>query len=149
MADYTTTAANIEFSFHAILDSNRRAGAAIAVGDIVRLDDSNRWIPAQANSLQNAGKQGQIGIVAASASAEGQPCIVCTKDPQLVIGFVLTLGEAVVMSAAAAGKMAPASDISTGEAAVLLGWPISRHGTATNEGNKINFDPIVSTIVHP
>ena len=149
MADYTTTAANIAFSNHAVLDSNRRAGAAIAVGDIVRLDNSNRWVAAQANSLANTGKQGSIGIVAASASAAGQPCIVCTKDPQLVIGFVLTLGTAVTMSAANAGKMAPASDISTGEAAVLLGWPTSRHGTATNAGNKVNFDPIVSTIVHP
>ena len=147
MADYTTAPANINFSASAEFDSGKLAAAALAVGTIVRLDDNNHWAAAEADSLANAGTA--LGIVAAASAAANQPCIVCTHDPQLQIGIVLTMGTAVVLSAANAGKMAPAGDISTGEAAVLLGWPLSRNATADHEDNKIHFQPVVSLALHP
>lgn len=125
MADYSLTAANIEFSEGAQLVGGHVAGAAIDVGEIVYYDpDDKKWKLAQATSAAAAGED-NIGMAACSAAADGHPLIVCLRDPELVLSATLAVNTFQVVSAAAAGGIAPSSDLGSGNYLTHLGTAIS------------------------
>ena len=98
----------------------RVADAALAVGDVVRVS-TNGVAKAQADSAANA--TGVLGI-AVKACPAGQPPALCYGG--LLTGFSgLTPQTRYVLSAAAAGAIAPAADLGTGDEFVEVGIAVS------------------------
>ena len=125
MADYTITVGDIAASQGASLDRNTLGGEALTAGQAVRLNSSNRWVAAQADDADNVGTQGNVGITLTSCEGDGKPVIVVRRDTEFNPGFALVAGTQVVLSAAAAGGLAPDSDLASTNIPVLLGVPLT------------------------
>jgi hypothetical protein len=117
MADITITAASVLASTTA--KNNRGvAGQAITAGQVVYLDGTdNRYKLAIATSKPTAEALG----IATNNAAAGQPLIVAEFDENLSIGGTVVVGTVYVLSAAAAGAIAPVADLAAGNFVTLLG----------------------------
>jgi len=118
MADITVTAASVVAASSASR-TNETAGGTITAGQAVFKNSSNVWLAAQADSADTAGTAGKIGI-ALNGAAINQPVSVVTAGA-LTAGATLVVGETYVLSAAAAGGIAPVGDLETGDYVTVLG----------------------------
>lgn len=117
MSDISITAANVAKTTTNSVEYGT-AGGTITAGMAVYLDEADsRYKAARANSAATAICSG-IALHGASA---GQPLAVQTGGI-ITIGGTAVVGEQYVVSAAAAGGIAPLSDLSTGNYVVPLGW---------------------------
>jgi hypothetical protein len=113
MADLSVTAANVR----GLGDRNTGvAGAAINAGDVIRLNTSNQWVPAQSNSAVNAAAS---AIALNSAPAANMPVEYQLGGP-INPGGTVAVGKVYVLSVNA-GKMAPIDDIAGGEFITIVG----------------------------
>lgn len=114
MVDYTVTPANVQPT--GSLEITRAiAGAAITAGQPLR-QSGGLVYPAQADALINATV---IGI-SLNGAAVGQP-VSYTKSGTIDMGTTFAVGDVVVLSAAAAGGIAPVADLVSTNAVSLLG----------------------------
>lgn len=121
MADLTITAANVVKGADANYETGT-AGAAITAGQSVYKDtsDSNKWKLASSATTSALAGSGGIGISLHAASS-GQPVVVQTSGT-VTIGATLTVGQVYVVSASAAGGIAPFTDLNTNNYVTLLGY---------------------------
>lgn len=117
MADLTITAANVVAQDGATT-VQVTAGGTVARGNPVYLDsaDSNQAKAGRAN----AATTDEVYGIALNDAADEQPLVVITSG-DLSLGAILTVGETYVLSAAAAGGIAPISDLTTGNYVTVLG----------------------------
>ena len=91
-----------------------QAGQTITAGMVVVLSAAGEWYPADASLPPPTGVNinSLVGIALNNAVA-GQPLSVCISDPNLDLGAgaALTVGQTYIVSGAAAGGIAPISDI--------------------------------------
>jgi len=93
------------------------AGATITAGQLVYLDSATgRYKLAQGDA---AAEDAVVGLAAHGAS-NGQPLQIITGGV-VDLGVTLTVGEIYVLSAAAAGGIAPKGDLSSGEFVSVIG----------------------------
>lgn len=116
MADYTVTAASVQQTSTAKTRAGI-AGETLTAGQVVFRDsaDSNEIKLADCT---NADKFVAVGITI-NGAAEGQPCDYVEADIGFTPGFTAALGDVVVLSTA--GGMAPSTDLTTGDYAVICG----------------------------
>lgn len=121
MADLSITAANVVKGTGSTIE-RVTSGATITAGQLVYLDsaDSDKAKLAQGNA---AGTSTVYGISLHAALAN-QPLTVLTAGP-CNVGATLAVGQTYVLSAAAAGGIAPVSDVSTGEYVSHIGIALS------------------------
>ena len=117
MADLSVTAANVARGADAVTRQGI-AGATITAGQPLYQDpaDSYALKPARANS---AATDLVVGI-ALHGAADGQP-ITYQTEGGINLGATLTVGQIYVLSAAAAGGIAPASDLVSTNFVIVLG----------------------------
>jgi hypothetical protein len=116
MADLSITPANVR----GLGDRNTgTAGAAINAGDVIRLNTSNQWVPAQSNSAVNSGNNATLAIALNSAPAANMPVEFQLGGP-INPGGTVAIGKVYVVSVNA-GKMAPVDDIAGGEFISVVG----------------------------
>ena len=136
MADISITAANVIPSANAQLYRKTLAATSTA-GQVVYLDTNGKAALADANA--SAAASTVYGILVTGGGA-GQLATVCTKDPALVIGATVAIGDILILSATAGG-IAPAADIASGYYGTVLG--IATSTTA------INFNPTAAGAAKP
>lgn len=119
MADLVITAADVLASGSTLIEHGT-AGEAITAGQVVYKDasDSDRFKLADSDSGTAAAKVA-YGI-ALNDSADGQP-VAIARGGNVTLSAVMTAGEAYVLSAAAAGGIAPRADLAAGDDVVQLG----------------------------
>lgn len=120
MADLTQTATSVVASNRSeVRQEEGIAGATITAGMPIYKDstDGHKLKPAQATTLAAAAVVG----IALNGGASGQPIEYVTRDPALDVGATLGVGAVYVLSAAAAGGIAPEADITTGQFITILG----------------------------
>lgn len=117
MADISVTAANVAKGALATVREGT-AGATITAGQPLYEDSTDGYAlkPAQADT---AVKAKCVGIALHGAS-DGQPVKYISAGP-LNIGATLTVGQVYVVSAAAAGGVAPYGDLTTAGFVTVLG----------------------------
>jgi len=115
MVDYVITAANVKPTGSLGIQS-AIAAATITAGQVVRAIGGT-VTPAQADSIPNSAS---VVGVALNGGATGQPVNFVTGGT-VEVGTAFAIGDVVVLSAGAAGAMAPVADLSTGNVAVILG----------------------------
>jgi hypothetical protein len=131
MADISQTAANVIASASARRIS-KTAASAITAGQPVYLTSNGAVAPADANA--SATTANVLGI-AENGGGTGQRISVITKDPSLVIGATVAIGDVLILSATAGG-IAPVADLATGHFCTVLGVAIST--------TAINFAPVAA-----
>ena len=116
MADLSVVAADV-LSVSGRTAVRGPAGATITAGQLVYLNStSGKYVLAQGD---DAATDEVVGIAAHGAS-NGQPVEVITGGV-VDLGVTLTVGEIYVLSAAAAGGIAPKGDLSAGEYVSIVG----------------------------
>lgn len=118
MADITITPGNVVKGANAKTRTGR-AGGTITAGMPVYSDasDNGDFKAAQADA---ATTDAVVGIALHGAS-DGQPLTIVYEDDALNLGATLTVGQVYVLSAAAAGGIAPYSDLLQGDFVTVLG----------------------------
>lgn len=119
MADLTITAANVlRPDTLSVIDSQHIAGGTITQGQPVYMDtsDSNKLKAARAN----AATTDYVFGIALNAASSGQHVTVL-REGNITIGATLTVGQTYVLSAAAAGGIAPISDLVSTNYVSILG----------------------------
>ena len=96
------------------------AGATITAGQVVYMDVNGVAQLARANS---ATTDDAIGI-AVSGSSSGQPLTIVSSGP-LSFGSIISTGKIYVLSAAAAGGIAPIDDIAIGDYVTRIGYGLN------------------------
>lgn len=120
MADLSITPANVIAGPHAVKKTGR-AGAAISIGQaLYRAAATGDLHPADAGDASPALAE-VVGIALSSAAAAGQPVTYAAEDPHFALGATVAVGSAYVLSAAAAGGIAPDADLLAGNHATLIG----------------------------
>lgn len=114
MTDITQTAANVKINNKGSTKVET-AGEAVTQGMPLYLD-SGKWYKAQATSAKHAATR--IALTAAATDGE---FISALAGCELDLGATLTVGETYVVSANAAGAIAPIGDLITGDYANILG----------------------------
>ena len=133
MANLTQTAANVRIRSTApvvILT----ASAAVTQGMPVR-PDGDKYRPAQATTAANADSR---YIAITPASADGDPFVAVRSGSLVDLGATLVVGETYVVSATAAGAIAPIGDLSSTHFPTIL-------GVATT-ASTLQFRPIVGGV---
>jgi len=120
MADISITAANVIPSVNAET-VRKNAAETITAGQVVYLNTSGLVAKADANLSAAAAT---VYGIAANGGGSGQLITVVKKDPALVIGATVAIGDILILSATAGG-IAPAADLATGHYATVLGVAIS------------------------
>jgi hypothetical protein len=94
------------------------AGAAITAGEVLYSDstDSGKWKPAIATAAITA----EDVVIALNDAATDQPIFHATSE-DVTFNAVLAVGTVYVVSAAAAGGIAPVSDLASGNFPTILG----------------------------
>lgn len=88
------------------------AGASITIGQLLYFDSgTGTWKLADANA---SAATAQVGGIAGSAAASGQPVIVITADSDLTLGATLSMSAPVYVVSATAGGVAPSADVAAG-----------------------------------
>lgn len=137
MADLTITAANVAKGATNNRTRQGTAGGTITAGMPVYLDSADSEYKAcQANA---ATTDEAVGI-ALHAASDGQPLTLLVGG-DINMGATLTVGEVYVVSAAAAGGVAPIGDLTTGNYVTIL-------GVATTASN-LSLDIQVSSTAKP
>lgn len=118
MADLTITAANVAKAADNNNIASGTAGGTITAGMPVYQDsaDSNHLKACRANA---ATTDEAVGI-ALHAASDGQP-LTYLKSGDIDLGATLTVGETYVVSAAAAGGIAPIGDLASTNYVTILG----------------------------
>jgi hypothetical protein len=118
MSAFTVTAANVLPGANA-QKRTVTAGEAVTAGQPVWKDpaNANKYYKARANA---AGTYQAAGI-ALHAAAAGQPLVILLKDDDFTTGFTSTIGEVLMVGAAAAGDVAPVSDKAAGTYVYVFG----------------------------
>ena len=125
MADLTITAANVIAQSNVSPESGV-AGGAITIGQAISRNSQGQWVAGQADDAATADLQ---GIALTQAAAAGQPVTIAkVGDLALGAGTGMTIGGFYVLSAAAAGGIAPIGDL----ASTNILAPIGYATTATN-----------------
>ncbi len=132
MADTVITPANVLASTNAQITYNGLAGAVTNAGDVIYRDntDSNKIKP---SSASGAAPANTVTGIALNSAAVGQPVAYVVSDPNFIPGGVLVPGTLYVLSATT-GKMCPASDLASGDTAILLG--------VAKTATTMNFAPV-------
>jgi len=127
MADLSVTGSGVVASASAKTNVGT-AGATITAGQPLYEDSSDGFAlkPAQGDATKNK----VVGIALHGAS-DGQP-VKYIISGQLTAGATLVLGQTYVASAAAAGGIAPISDLGTGAYPTILGIAITTAILAVN-----------------
>lgn len=116
MADITVTAANVTPGSGAGLRYGT-AGATITAGQTVYLDTTdNKYKLARANAASTA----QVAGIALHGASNNQPLTIHTGGA-INIGGTVAVGAIYVLSAAAAGGIAPAADLTTTNRVSVIG----------------------------
>ena len=116
MADVSITAANVATSSDSTLYTlSGTAGATITQGQPLA-GETTALEPADAT---DSALHKVVGI-ALNAASSGQPVDYVIRDPEFNPGFTVTVGTVYVLGDAAGG-IAPAADLSSGEYAVVIG----------------------------
>lgn len=136
MANLTQTAANVRLRAPSPVVT-LIASAAVTQGMPVR-PDGDKYRPAQATSAANADSQ---YIAMTPASAEGDPFIAVRSGSLIDLGATLVVGETYVVSATAAGAIAPIGDLAATQFPTIL-------GVATTS-STLQFRPLASGVAKP
>lgn len=136
-ADLSITAANVIPSANAEL-YRKTAAATITAGQTVYLLAAGTVGLADANG---ASPLYNVYGIAVTGGGAGQVITVCRKDPALVIGATLTIGDTLWLSATAGGITITAADNVTGMYVTALGVA----GSTT----AFNFNPTAAGAVKP
>ena len=133
MADLTQTAASVIAST-GYKSRDITAGATIVAGNVVYENGANGAVLAKGDAVATAGVAG----IALNGGGDGQPIEVC-YDGVINVGATMTLGEHYALSANAAGKIAPVSDLASTNSPTTLGVAI----TTTTLQLAINISAIL------
>jgi hypothetical protein len=116
-ADLSITAANVVPSNNAVV-RYATAGATIAAGQLVYLDaadlDVNNFGKAKLSDANAATAIRVVEGIAVNSASAGQRVSYVTYDPALVIAASGLTVNAVLISSATAGGIAPVADLTTG-----------------------------------
>lgn len=115
MADITVTVANVQQSSSAKIKTGT-AAEAITAGQAVRRTSTGIAL-SQADDAATAGCDG----IAVNNAAAGQPVSYVTEDGSFNPGATVVAGTVYVVSAAAAGGIAPLADLTTGHVVTPVG----------------------------
>lgn len=125
MADISVTAANVIATNNATVKASGTSGAAITAGQGVFLDPATGKVsPARANSASSTHASNIVGVALSSAPGVDQPITYATSG-DVTFGGGLTQGQVYVVSAAAAGGIAPYSDLASTNFVAFLGVAVS------------------------
>lgn len=120
MADITVTAGNVAASTNAVVETGTW-GETVTAGQAVYLKASDsRWWKAQADSADEDAVYG----IALNGGTAGQPGSVQVRG-NITIGATVVVGTVYVLSAAAAGGIAPEADLTTGNYVSIIGVAIT------------------------
>lgn len=119
MADLSITPANVIPSDAAVIIEGV-CGATIAAGQAVYIDTANSNVLKLA---YNAGTllEGTVAGIALNGGASGQIIRYVTKDPALVLGCTMTVGDAIYLGGVAGGLTLTTTDLDTGEFCSIIG----------------------------
>lgn len=135
MADISVTAGNVAASTGAVIATGTW-GETITAGQAVYLKAADgRWWKAQAN----AATTDEVAGIALNGGAAGQPGSIQTRGV-ITIGATVVVGTVYVLSAAAAGGIAPEADLTTGNYVTII-------GVATTAG-AITMNLLTTGITH-
>lgn len=117
MADISVTAASVQKTANTSIKAGV-AGATVTAGQPVYKDsaDEDQLKPALATAAATAACVG----IALNGAADGQPLRYATRG-NLTFNAALAAGQTYVVSAAAAGGIAPVADMGTGNFVTVLG----------------------------
>lgn len=115
MADLSITAANVKQGANASRGTGT-AGATITAGQAVRRNAAGLVVLAQADEAATADADG----IALNGAANGQPVAYHTGGG-INMGATLVVGMVYAVSAAAAGGIAPITDLTAGDFVTVLG----------------------------
>lgn len=118
MADLTVTVASVATVSGAVC-KDYNAGTTITAGKSVYLDTNNLWQLAQSDSAAHLGSGARTGV-ALHAALNGQPLAV-QETGVLNPGATVAVGTLYVISAAAAGGIAPITDLASTNKIHILG----------------------------
>lgn len=130
MVDLSVTAANVIKGSGASVRSGT-AGEAIEAGEAVRLSAAGEVMLAQADDADTATCAG----VALNDAADGQPVEYIIRGPYTAGGTV-AVGTVYVVSAAAAGGIAPVADLASTNIVSVIGVGISATQIQMNRLNS-------------
>jgi hypothetical protein len=139
MADISVTQSAVKAANSNTVKATGVAGEAIDIGKSVYLDPADGKIKkAQATNATHTANL--VGVSLTNAQGDGQPIVYAT-DGDVTFNSALTVGQVYVASAAAAGGIAPVSDLgSTNYVGVL--------GVATSATN-LKLKPIPTSAQKP
>lgn len=100
------------------------ANEQVQQGELVYLNDSNRWVRMDADSSSTGNEITRTRGVALNFAYANQPLAVALTDPGFVPGATLTQGQTYVASNAA-GNIAPIGDIGAGWYRTVVGVAIN------------------------
>lgn len=116
MVDYAVTASSVAPGTNAVIRRGTAGAAAITAGQSVRLS-AGTLVLAQADSSANV--SGFLGV-SLNDGAPGQP-VNYIESGEYNSGATATAGDVAVISAAAAGGIAPVADLVSTNAVVVVG----------------------------
>lgn len=123
-ADLTITASAVVPSSSAVFKYGT-AGATIAAGQLCYLDtadlDGNGIGKVKLSDANGAAALRVIDGMAISSASAGQPVVIVTYDPSLVIAASGLTANQILISSATAGGVAPSADLTTGWYLTVVG----------------------------
>lgn len=117
MADLSITAANVKW-ISGVRPQIAKGGAAITRGKAVRADTTGEMILAQANDTATSTVRG----IAITDGNDGGDMLVAGPGAKINVGATTVAGTAYVLSAAAAGGIAPIGDLAATNMPNFLFW---------------------------
>lgn len=137
MADLSQNYATVNASNLAVIRKEYPAGSAVAGGNLVYLNASNRWVPFDSNAGSGVGANiNDLRGIALHNAADNQPLAVATSDPNFGLGATVANGVAYYGSVNAG---AVTGDVpTTGAYPVFVGFGIST--------SRINLQPVAAGV---
>lgn len=139
MADYAITAASVRPSATATIRDGT-ASETITAGAVLYQTTTSNWYGlARANGATTDNAAG----IALNGASSGQPIKFCTKDADFTHGLTsAAAGDILVLSAGAAGKIAPAADMASTNYVSLVGVCTSATKAKINLDGSINCSEV-------
>jgi hypothetical protein len=123
-ADISITASAVVPSSNAVY-KYATAGATITAGQLCYLDtadlDGNGIGKAKLSDANGAAALRVVDGIAVSSASSGQPVVIVTYDPALVIAASGLTANNILLSSATAGGIAPSADLTTGWYLTVIG----------------------------